>query len=139
MSLAADVSAIQKAAADMLKATNQPGRAGAEGYASLALPDAHWMPPDMPAVFGKEAIADFAEPFTDMADFTMSWEHPDVTVAESRDIAYSIGTFSGSGRDADGKLQRFKGKLLNIWHRQPDDSWRIAVAIWNNDEPAAAS
>lgn len=138
MSLAADVSAIQKAAADMLEATNQPGRAGAEGYASFALPDAHWMPPDVPAVFGRDAIADFAAPFTEMSDFVMSWEHPNVTVAGSRDIAYSVGTFSGSGRDAEGTSQQFKGKLLNIWHRQPDDSWRIAVAIWNNDEPAPA-
>jgi ketosteroid isomerase-like protein len=139
MSSDADVSAIKKAAADMLEATNQPGRAGAEGYASFALPDAHWMPPDEPAIRGRAAIADFAAPFTEMKDFTMSWEHPEVRVAESRDIAYSVGTFSGSGRDDEGNLQEFKGKLLNIWHRQPDDSWRIAVAIWNNDQPAGAS
>jgi len=49
MSRDADVSAIKKAAAEMQEATNRPGRAGAEGYASFALPDAHWLPPDAPA------------------------------------------------------------------------------------------
>jgi ketosteroid isomerase-like protein len=139
MSPDADVAAIQKAAADMAEATNLPGRAGAEGYASYALPDARWMPPDAPTVLGQEAIADFAAPFTEMPDFNMSWEHPHVTVAESRDIAYSIGTYDGSGRDLDGNVMAIKGKLLNIWHRQPDDSWRVAVAIWNTDEPVAGS
>lgn len=139
MNVDADVAAIQKTAAENAAATNRSGREGAQGYASFALPDARWMPPDAPTVIGRPAIAEFAAPFTEVPGFKMSWEHPHVTVAGSRDIAYSIGTYSGSGQDPKGNIVEFKGKLLNVWHRQPDESWKIAVAIWNTDEPVSAS
>ena len=135
MSVDEDVAAIKQTAADMLAATNQPGRAGAEGYASFMLPDGRLMPPEAPIVLGREAIADFVVGFTEMSDYRFGWEHPDVTVSASGDMAYSIGTYNGGGEDPEGNLIEFEGKLLHIWHRQPDDSWRTAVAVWNTDAP----
>ena len=65
----------------------------------------------------------------------MTWDHPHVVQSRGGDIAYSVGTYSGSGQDAGGNIQEFEGKLVNIWHNQPDGSWKVAVAIWNANEP----
>jgi len=137
MSVDADVAAIKQTVADMLAATNQAGRAGAEGYASFMLPNGRLMPPEAPTVLGREAIAAFVAGFTDMPEYRFRWEHPDVTVSAGGDMAYSIGTYNGGGKDPEGNLIEFEGKLLHIWHRQPDDSWKTAVAIRNTDEPVA--
>ena len=133
MSVDADVAAIKQAAADMAAATNQGGRAAAEGYASFVLPNGQLIPPTAPTAIGREAIVELVAAFTEMPDYRFGWEHSHVTVSASRDIAYSIGAYNGSGRDPEGNVQEFKGKLLHIWHRQPDDSWKTAVAIWNTD------
>lgn len=136
MDIEAERAAIEKAVAEHAEATNRGGRAGAEGYASGAAPDARWLPPDAPEISGREAIADYAAEFTEMPGFHMSWVHPVVEVANNGEFAYSVGTYSGGFDDADGEHQVLKGKLVNIWKKQPDGAWKVAVAIWNTDEPA---
>jgi ketosteroid isomerase-like protein len=52
--------AILKTAAAMTQATNKGGAEGARGYASYATADARWLPPESPAISGREAIAQAA-------------------------------------------------------------------------------
>jgi ketosteroid isomerase-like protein len=129
---------IQKTAAAMTDATNKPGAEGARGYASYATADARWMPPESPAISGREAIARFVSAYTEMKGFRITFEHPHVVVASSGDIAYSVGTYKGTGQDPAGRNQVFEGKFVNVWEKEADGSWRIAVGIWNTNEPAAA-
>jgi len=95
------------------------------------------MPPRNPLITGGEAIKDYALPTASLSGFHVEWDHPHVVVVQSGEIAYSVGTYMGSGEDTNGILAEFKGKLVNIWHKQPDGSWKIAVAIWNTNEPPA--
>ena len=132
----AEKAAIQRTAADHAKATSKGGAEGAEGYASYATADARWLPPEAPAISGRKAIAEYATAFTGMAGFQVSWDHPHVVVSRGNDIAYSVGTYKGSGHDATGNNQVFEGKLVNVWHKEPDGSWKVAVAIWNTNQPA---
>lgn len=134
MNFEAEKTAIQEALADQAAATNRGGRAGAEGYASFAAPDAQWLPPNAPSISGREAIAEYAAEFTGAPGFHMSWEHPYIEVVEGGKLAYSFGTYSGGLDDEDGNHLEMKGKTLNIWKKQRDSSWKIAVAIWNSDE-----
>lgn len=136
MNVETERAAIEKAVAEHAAATNRGGRAGAEGYAAGAARDARWLPPDAPELSGREAIAEFAAEFTEMPGFHMSWDHPVIEVASGGEFAYSVGTYSGGVDDADGNHQGLKGKLVNIWRKQPDGAWKVAVAIWNTDEPA---
>ena len=39
--------------------------------------------------------------------------------------------------DAKGKPIRDTGKILEIWKKQADGSWKCAVDTWNSDLPAA--
>ena len=137
--LDAEATAIRRTAGENAEASSRGGVEGAEGYASSATTDARWLPPQVPAIRGREAIAEYVAPFTNMPGFQVTWEHPHVVVSRAGDIAYSVGTYSGSGQDPDGNLQEFAGKLVNVWHKQPDGSWKVAVAIWNTDEPPSVS
>ena len=132
----AEKAAIQSTAADHAEATSRGGAEGAEAYAAYATADARWLPPEAPAITGREAIAQFVAPFTEMEGFQVTWDHPHVVVSRGGDIAYSVGTYEGSGQDAEGTTQVFEGKFVNVWHKQPDGSWKIAVAIWNTNQPA---
>ena len=124
--------AIQKTAADHAAATNSQG---ARGYASYATADARWLPPESPALSGREAIERW---FSPPPGFSIAWEHPHVVVSRSGDIAYSVGTYKLSGQDRDGRTQVTEGKLVNVWHKQADGSWKIAVGIWNTNVPPTA-
>ena len=134
--LDAEAAAIQATAAEHAEGASKGGTEGAEAYASYATADARWLPPESPAIAGREAIAEYVGAFTAMPDFQVTWDHPHVVVSRGGDIAYSVGTYRGSGQDAEGNTQVFEGKLVNIWHKQPDGSWKIAVGIWNTDQPA---
>jgi ketosteroid isomerase-like protein len=131
----AEIALIQTIAAENAKKTSAGGTEGAKNYAEIATSDALWLPPDAPAISGREAIAQYALGFTQMKDFEINWDHSHVVVADSGDIAYSVGAYKGSAKDDQGEKQVFEGKLVNIWHKQKDDSWKIAVGIWNTDDP----
>jgi uncharacterized protein (TIGR02246 family) len=131
--------AIRKTVADYEAATNKGGAEGAKGYASFATADARWLPPEAPAIRGREAIAQFAAGFTEMRDFRAKFDLTDVVVSGSGDIASSVGTYKITGNDREGGSQIFEGKFVDVWHKQADGSWKVAVGIWNTNEPAVPS
>jgi ketosteroid isomerase-like protein len=137
--LEAEKAAIQKTAMEHAEATSKGGTEGAEGYASYATSDALWLPNQRPSIKGRDAIKKMVLPATELKDYQITWDHPHVVVAGSGDIAYSVGTYSGGGKDTDGNFIEAKGKLVNIWHKQTDGSWKVAVAIWNKNEPCPIS
>lgn len=128
--------AIRKAAAGQAAASNKGGIEGAIGYASYATEDATWLPPEAPAIHGREAIARYITIYTEMKDFQITWEHYHVVVSREGDMAHSVGTYKGSGKDPNGTTQIYEGKLVNVWQKQADGSWKIAVAMWNTNQPA---
>jgi ketosteroid isomerase-like protein len=52
------------------------------------------------------------------------------------DIAYLIGAYSLKFNDAAGKPQTDQGKLLEVWKKQPDATWKCSADTWNSDLPA---
>lgn len=131
--LDAEIAAIQKTAAEHAIASSKDGIEGAEGYASYATDDARWLPPGRPAIRGREAIVEMAMPDVEIKDYQIAWDHSHVVVSRANDFAYSVGTYKGSWKDAEGNAQGGEGKLVNVWHKQADGSWKIAVAIWNGN------
>lgn len=131
--------AIRKTLVDWEAATNKGGAEGAKGYASYATPDARWLPPEIPAISGREAITQYAATFAEMKGFRAKFDLSDVVVSLSGDIASSVGTFKITGQDPEGSPQVFEGKFVDVWHKQADGSWKVAVGIWNTNGPAVPS
>ncbi len=135
---AAEQAAIEQATRDWLEVTNQPGEAGADGYASFVTEDAVLLPPNGARVDGRDAVRALILSYTQAEEFSITWEAIRVEVSAAGDLAYSMGTYEYSLKDAQGNPVSDNGKSVDIWKKQADGSWKVAVVIWNSDQPAAS-
>ena len=135
---AAEQAAIEQALRDWLEATNKPGEEGADGYASFTTEDAVLLPPNGARVDGRDAVRALILSYTQAEEFSITWEATWVEVSAAGDLAYSMGTYEYSLKDAEGNPVSDKGKSVDIWKKQADGSWKVAVVIWNSDGPPAS-
>ena len=104
-------------------------------YAALFAEDAVVMPPNQPAVEGREAIEDFGSAFT-IREFST----PTVEIEGRDGLAYMRGTYSISATvEGIPEPVTDSGKYVQIWMEQPDGSWKIWRDIWNSDMPVPST
>ncbi len=87
------------------------------------------MPPNQPALMGREAIAGLFGALFGMGLKEIKLEI--VSVETSGDMAAEVGRYTmtvGEGED--------RGKYLVTHRRQPDGSWKAFADIFNSDLPA---
>jgi uncharacterized protein (TIGR02246 family) len=98
---------------------------------ALRTPDIVWLAPNAPFLAGKPAIRGFLEK---SGIRLTSFEVTPLWTEGRGDLAYNRGKYA-SAAVAGGDTTKETGKYLQIWRRQDDGSWRIAVDIWNTDSP----
>jgi len=75
-------------------------------------------------VIGPQAVQDF---FAGGAGSSLSWQPVYAAVAASRDLGFTIGEYTSTGRGPTGAaVQRF-GKYLTVWRLQSDGTWKFVV------------
>ncbi len=102
------------------------------GVAALYTEDAVYMPPNEPAFEGRAAIEAWLGAFPPLPDFSLA-----VVETDGRgDLAFVRGTYAWTimPEGAPEPIQD-TGKYIEIWRKQPDGSWLIAVDIFNSDMP----
>ena len=67
-------------------------------------------------------------------NYTLDWSPKYAEVAKSGELGYTWGTYSLAFKDENGEEQKSYGKYLNIWKKQTDGNWKVAVDI-GNDSP----
>ena len=65
-------------------------------------------------------------------NYTLEWSPQNGEVAKSGELGYTWGTYILSYKDKNGEEQKNYGKYLNIWKKQPDGDWKVAVDIGNS-------
>jgi len=94
--------------------------------------DAILMAPNAPAIRGHKAIIAFWEAFPPVSDFNQ--ESPEMEgsgeLVFSRDKASATVTLPG------GVVIKETFKVITIWRKQADGSWKVFREIWNSDLPA---
>jgi ketosteroid isomerase-like protein len=70
-------------------------------------------------------------------DVSVSWQVNQAEVARSGDVGYARGVYQLVMKDAAGKTTTEKGKLLEVWKKQPDGKWKCAVDSFSADAPPA--
>lgn len=101
-----------------------------EGAVELYTADAVVMPPNRPAVRGREELLAFLRSFPKL---TRAEFHVD-EVDGRGDLAYVTGRYSLTmePEGAPGPVHD-EGKFIEIRRRQPDGSWKLARDIFNSD------
>jgi ketosteroid isomerase-like protein len=95
--------------------------------------DAVRMPPNAPAVQGREAILKMLQQMPPISAFDFRL----VDVRGNSELAYMRGTWSITLAPAGArKPASDSGKILVVFHKQPDGSWLRVADAWNSDVPA---
>ena len=136
--MAAEEAGVRQALADHVVAANQPGQAGADGYASVFAEDGILLPPNAERQDGRAAISAFILPLTSAEGWYASWEANRIEISASGDLAYAVGTYESSLQDADGNTIEDRGSFLNTFRKQADGSWQTSSGLWNSDLPLTA-
>jgi len=103
-------------------------------WISLWEDDGIQMPPDAPAVFGKEQILVVNERKFEPFEVNMTINNEEVRI--DGDLAFSRGAYTASlTPKAGGDTVNLIGKYLTILKKQTDSSWRIYCDCFNSDVP----
>ena len=127
----ADRAAIRQQHADSVKAANAKDWAKwTAGFAENGVA----MPSNSEAIRGHSALLKFAEGYPPFTNFTA-----EVTEVEgSATMAYARGTYAITITMPGMSPMPDKGKFLEIWKKQPDGSWKVAIDMFNSDMPMPA-
>jgi uncharacterized protein (TIGR02246 family) len=111
----------------------------AAGVASIYLPDARVLPPNAPAVQGRDAIQKLWGGLLDA--YQVKFDVSADEVEGRGDLAYARGhyTLDGTPKAKGVPPLHDQGKFLEILRRQPDGTWRYAVDMYSSDLPAPAA
>jgi ketosteroid isomerase-like protein len=94
--------------------------------------DAVMMPPGLPAVRGKAAIRQYVEAAGKLPGFQIRWEPESAFVSQSGDLAYMIERNVTTVNDPQGNPVTTYGKVVTVWRKDADGSWRNIVDMWND-------
>jgi uncharacterized protein (TIGR02246 family) len=95
--------------------------------------DAVMMAPGQPPLRGKPAIREYVESMSSIPGARIEWEPLEAHVASSGDMAYLIEQNRLSFQDSTGATVTETNKVVTVWRKQPDGSWKNVIDIWNAD------
>jgi uncharacterized protein (TIGR02246 family) len=133
----ADVQAVKNLEAAWLNdaALKDPAR-----FASYYAEDALVLPPNAPAIAGKNRIQ--AGLTTLMADpnFALTFHSTRVEASKGGDMVYTIGAYSRTVTDMKSKKPvTDKGNYLTVWKKEADGNWKVVTDMDNSELPAGAA
>lgn len=97
--------------------------------------DAIIMGPRQPTIKGKDAIWQMMERNKSIPGYKLEWdpEPSSITVSKGGDLAYMTINNRVTMNDATGTPKTQKNKAVLIWRKEPDNSWKEALIIFNED------
>lgn len=129
----ADVEAINDLRAEYFSAANA---ADVEALLTVWANDGVSMPPNQPAVTGKEAIRSLWQERFDQNTYDITFTSDESVV--SGDWAFVRGITTGTlTPKAGGEPNETKVKSIALYQRQVDGSWKTARVIYSSDNPPA--
>lgn len=97
-------------------------------------PAAVRMPPNAPAIEGREAIREFLESQPPMSAFAFRM----LDLQGDGQIAYMRAAWSVTVTLSDAAEFSDAGKILIVFEKQSDGSWLTVADAWNSDMPLAS-
>lgn len=131
---------VEAEAAELMRVSQAWSEAVASGDMETVLngwaDDAVIMAPGQPPIRGREAIRDYVEATGTIPGFSIRWEPIEAHVAASGDMAYLIERNEVRWQDSTGAPVRETNKVVTVWRKGADGSWKNVVDMWNADPTA---
>jgi uncharacterized protein (TIGR02246 family) len=105
-----------------------------EKSVSVYAEDGVMLPSNAPIATGKAQIRDFWSHMLASPGFAVSFAPTKIEVAESKDMAYDVGTYELKLNDPQGNPTTVIGKYVVVWKKQPDKQWKVVADIFNPDK-----
>jgi uncharacterized protein (TIGR02246 family) len=134
VNLAAEEKAIRDTEAEFAKAA---ATKDVEKVVAFFAEDAVMMDQGEAVATGKAAIRASYTQFLALPDVELTWTPTKVEVAKGGDMAYDIGTYAMSRKDAKGKAVNEHGKFATVWKKQATGAWKAVLDTSNLDVPAS--
>jgi len=126
-----DVQAIHRTYSAWVETTNAKD---IESWATFLSDDPFFAPPEQAALDSKEKVLEFySELFADPNFVGLECQQLDVTVANSRDIAWSRGVCLATFLDERGVAQSSPSKWAKAWVRNENGEWKCRLNTWNTN------
>jgi uncharacterized protein (TIGR02246 family) len=107
-----------------------------ERYLTFLTEDAVLMPPNGPAVIGKDAIRSWNQAMSEQVRI-QTYAPVDDEIVVADEWAFRRATVDWTlTPTAGGEPIRDFGKFIIIYRRKGDGSWKVARDIWNSNTPA---
>jgi ketosteroid isomerase-like protein len=65
----------------------------------------------------------------------LTWKAVKIDVADSGDLAYSLGNWQLKGKNAKGEEVTQTGKYITVWKKQKGGSWKVVADTGTVDPP----
>jgi ketosteroid isomerase-like protein len=105
-----------------------------DAVAAMYTNDAVTMPPNADAVSGIAGMRQFAEAFTSLPNFSMSFGETVASVGAGGDMGYTLVDTIIRFDDPSGNPIEDRVRDLHLWKKE-DGEWKVAVDIWNSELP----
>ncbi len=131
----ADLNAISEVREQEIAAINA---GDVEGFLTVLTEDVIGMPPNEPALIGKDAVGSWTQSLVDQFAVQGVYTSSDIVVAGDWAFEHFSGNWTLTPKARGESIaETFKG--IHIYQRQADGSWKIAWDTWNSDNPVAPS
>ncbi len=117
---------------DMEFAQTSAERGAAEAFYQYLTDNALQLPNNAEPLVGKDKIR---ESMQKAPEVLLTWRPQKAEVAQSGDLGYTWGTYEAKWQDSNGVENIRYGKYLNIWKKQADGKWKVAVDMGNSSPP----
>lgn len=91
------------------------------------------MPPEEPAIVGKEALRASWQEFLD--ENTSVWDLTVEDIQISGDLAFARGEYTAATTEKDdGEIEEEEGNTVFVLRRESDGTWKIIIEIWTETD-----
>ena len=107
-----------------------------DGVVACYTDDAVRMPPNAESYAGVEAIRGVFEGYFEEYSMEMNWPTKDEEIVVAEGWAFHSDNYTARMIPlAEGEAVGLDGKVIVLFQRQPDGSWKVAREIWNDNAP----
>jgi uncharacterized protein (TIGR02246 family) len=107
----------------------------ADEFASFYADDGILMLENAPDAHGIAALREGISGMMQDPNFNLSFAADKVEVARSGDLAYETGSYTRTMSDPEGRPTTQKGHYVDIWKKDADGGWKVAVDAPVSDPP----